>query len=623
MTHPPARAMLRQFLERGVLDTLAPHLGSPDARFRILLAGSHLMGLFMMRRVVGVDALRDVDLDYLVAVVAPTIDRYLTGDLGGVPGTGQPRTGAPPRRPVISAPYGTPADQVRPPPPGLRGRRDGGRLGAHPARLQGGLLLPGDQRRVLPGLPAGDRRRRACPTTRRRCCASPPGPPSPSPATWSRRPARASRWSCGPARSRCTAYADPEAYPIQKKQITYERLREIAHLRPRTNTFGAVARVRNALAFATHRFFQERDFLYLHAPVITASDAEGAGQMFRVTTLDPAAPPRDARGAVDWSEDFFGRPTFLTVSGQLEAETYACALDRVYTFGPTFRAENSNTRRHLAEFWMIEPEMAFADLADDAALAEDCVRYLCRYVLDHCPEDLAFFEQRVQPGLVAMLEGVAGTAFHRLTYTEAVAVLAEGRRLLRVPGGLGQRTAVGARALPDRDRVRPPGRGHRLPLRHQGLLHAPQRRRAHRGRHGRAGPRHRGDRRGQPARGAPRRAPRQRGAARASTSTSTGGTPTSAATAPSPMPGSASASSAWCSSAPGCRTSATSSPTPGHRAAPTSSLHGLRLRRSPATSPRHAEVPRTGVRGTSTRLWLRRSAGEDHLGVCSCCRPRS
>ena len=228
-------------------------------------------------------------------------------------------------------------------------------------------------------------------------------------------------------------YADPEAYPIQKKQITYERLREIAHLRPRTNTFGAVARVRNALGYATHRFFQERDFLYLHAPVITASDAEGAGQMFRVTTLDPAAPPRDADGGVAWSEDFFGRPTFLTVSGQLEAETYACALDRVYTFGPTFRAENSNTRRHLAEFWMIEPEMAFADLSDDADLAEDCVRYLCGYVLEHCPEDLAFFERRVQPGLVAMLEGVAASTFQRLTYTEAVAILEKANASFEFP----------------------------------------------------------------------------------------------------------------------------------------------------------------------------------------------
>jgi len=218
-------------------------------------------------------------------------------------------------------------------------------------------------------------------------------------------------------------FADPEAYPIQKKQITYERLRELAHLRPRTNTFGAVARVRNALAYATHRFFQERDFLYLHAPIITASDAEGAGEMFRVTTLDLDALPRAGDGRIDWSQDFFGRPAFLTVSGQLEAEAFAMGLDRVYTFGPTFRAENSNTRRHLAEFWMIEPEWAFADLQDDADLAEAYVRYLCRCVLDQCPEDLAFFDQRVQPGLVAMLEGVAGQEFHRVTYTEAVTIL--------------------------------------------------------------------------------------------------------------------------------------------------------------------------------------------------------
>ena len=195
--------------------------------------------------------------------------------------------------------------------------------------------------------------------------------------------------------------------------------------------------MRNALAFATHRFFQERDFLYLHAPVITSSDAEGAGQMFRVSTLDPGAPPHDEAGAVAWEQDFFGRPTFLTVSGQLEAETYACALDRVYTFGPTFRAENSNTRRHLAEFWMIEPEMAFADLADDADLAEDYVRYLCRYVLDHCPDDLAFFEQRVQPGLVAMLEGVAGSDFHRLTYTQAIALLEKADVPFEFPVGWG------------------------------------------------------------------------------------------------------------------------------------------------------------------------------------------
>jgi asparaginyl-tRNA synthetase len=218
-------------------------------------------------------------------------------------------------------------------------------------------------------------------------------------------------------------FADPEAYPLQKKRISFERLREIAHLRPRTNTFGAVARVRNELASATHRFFQDRDFLYLHAPVITASDAEGAGEMFRVTTIDPARPPSADGGGVDWGEDFFGRPTFLTVSGQLEAETYALALDRVYTFGPTFRAENSNTRRHLAEFWMIEPEMAFADLADDADLAEDYVRALFRSVLDACEEDLAFFDRWVEQGLVDRLTAIADSEFARITYTEAVGIL--------------------------------------------------------------------------------------------------------------------------------------------------------------------------------------------------------
>jgi len=218
--------------------------------------------------------------------------------------------------------------------------------------------------------------------------------------------------------------ADPEAYPLQKKRISFERLRELAHLRPRTNTFGAVARIRNALSYATHRFYQDRDFLYLHAPMITASDAEGAGEMFRVTTLDPAAPPRTDGGAVDYGEDFFGRPTFLTVSGQLEAETHALALDRVYTFGPTFRAENSNTRRHLAEFWMIEPEMAFADLADDARLAEDYVRFLFRELLEHHDADLAFFDRWVaEDGLVERLTAIADSEFERMTYTEAIEAL--------------------------------------------------------------------------------------------------------------------------------------------------------------------------------------------------------
>jgi asparaginyl-tRNA synthetase len=217
--------------------------------------------------------------------------------------------------------------------------------------------------------------------------------------------------------------ADPEQYPLQKKRVSLERLREIAHLRPRTNTFGAVARIRNTLAFAVHRFYQERGFLYVHAPIITASDCEGAGEMFQVTTLSLDHPPRKADGAIDYDHDFFARPTYLTVSGQLEAEAYSCGLDKVYTFGPTFRAENSNTRRHLAEFWMIEPEIAFADLADDAALAEDFLRYLFQAVLRECERDLAFCNQRVEPTLLATLTRLAESPFARLTYTEAIALL--------------------------------------------------------------------------------------------------------------------------------------------------------------------------------------------------------
>ncbi len=216
--------------------------------------------------------------------------------------------------------------------------------------------------------------------------------------------------------------ADPDDYPLQKKRISFEKLRDIAHLRPRTNTFGAVARVRNALAYATHKFYQERDFLYVHAPMITSSDAEGAGEMFHVTTLDMANPPK-VDGEVDFTQDFFGKPTFLTVSGQLSAETYACAMDRVYTFGPTFRAENSNTRRHLAEFWMIEPEVAFADLSDNADLAEDYIRYMFQYVLETCPDDLAFFDKWVQEGLLERIDKLATSEFKRITYTEAIEAL--------------------------------------------------------------------------------------------------------------------------------------------------------------------------------------------------------
>jgi asparaginyl-tRNA synthetase len=218
-------------------------------------------------------------------------------------------------------------------------------------------------------------------------------------------------------------FCDPETYPLGKQRIGFDRLREIAHLRARTHSFGALARIRNTLADEVHRFFQNRGFLYLHTPIITASDCEGAGAMFQVTTLDLAKPPRTAAGAIDFDQDFFGRRTALTVSGQLEGETYACALGDIYTFGPTFRAENSNTRRHLAEFWMVEPEMAFADLQDDAALAEDFLRHLFTTVLARCRDELGFFEQRVQPGVIARLEKLSTSPFQRMTYTEAVAVL--------------------------------------------------------------------------------------------------------------------------------------------------------------------------------------------------------
>lgn len=216
---------------------------------------------------------------------------------------------------------------------------------------------------------------------------------------------------------------DPETYPMQKKRHSFEFLRTIAHLRPRTNTFGAVTRVRNALAFATHRFFQERGFLYLHTPIITGSDCEGAGKMFQVTTLDMANPPKVPQGKVDYNQDFFARPAYLTVSGQLGGEVFACAMSDVYTFGPTFRAENSNTSRHLAEFWMIEPEMAFADINDNMDCAEEYLKYVLKYVLDNCQEDMQFFDKFVSPGLIERLQHVINTPFERITYTDAIEIL--------------------------------------------------------------------------------------------------------------------------------------------------------------------------------------------------------
>ncbi len=227
--------------------------------------------------------------------------------------------------------------------------------------------------------------------------------------------------------------SDPENYPLQKKGHSMEFLREIAHLRFRTNTFGAVFRIRHALSFAIHKYFNDIGFFNLHSPIITASDAEGAGEMFRVSTLDPKNPPLDENGEVDYREDFFGRPTNLTVSGQLEAELGALALGGVYTFGPTFRAENSNTPRHLAEFWMIEPEVAFNDIHDNQDLAEDFLKYLIRYALDNCAEDLEFLNNMVDKELIDRLKFVTENKFVRIDYTQAIDILQKSGQKFEFP----------------------------------------------------------------------------------------------------------------------------------------------------------------------------------------------
>ena len=214
-------------------------------------------------------------------------------------------------------------------------------------------------------------------------------------------------------------------YPLQKKRHTFEYLRTISHLRPRTNTFQAVFRVRSLTAYAIHRFFQERGFVYVHTPLITASDAEGAGEMFQVTTLNLADVPKNDKGEIDYTQDFFGKQTSLTVSGQLNGETFAQAFRNIYTFGPTFRAENSNTTRHAAEFWMIEPEMAFCDLEEDMEIAEAMLKYIITYVMENAPEEMAFFNQFVDKGLIARLENVVQSEFARVTYTDAVEILKE------------------------------------------------------------------------------------------------------------------------------------------------------------------------------------------------------
>lgn len=227
--------------------------------------------------------------------------------------------------------------------------------------------------------------------------------------------------------------ADPNAYPLQKKGHSMEFLREIAHLRPRTNTFGAVLRIRHAMAFAIHKYFNDKGFVYLHTPLITESDCEGAGAMFQVTTLDMKNPPRTPEGNIDYTQDFFGRHTSLTVSGQLEGELGAMALGEIYTFGPTFRAENSNTPRHLAEFWMVEPEMAFYEIQDNMDLAEDFIKYLVRYALDNCAADLQFLNNMFDKELIERLESVCSTQFVRLPYTEGVDILIKSGQKFEYP----------------------------------------------------------------------------------------------------------------------------------------------------------------------------------------------
>ena len=227
--------------------------------------------------------------------------------------------------------------------------------------------------------------------------------------------------------------ADPDTYPLQKKGHSMEFLREIAHLRPRTNTFGAVLRIRHAMAFAIHKFFNDRGFVYLHTPLITGSDCEGAGEMFQVTTMDLNNIPRKEDGSIDFDKDFFGRQTALTVSGQLEGELGATALGEIYTFGPTFRAENSNTPRHLAEFWMVEPEMAFYEVDDLMDLEEEFIKYLVQYALDNCQDDLAFLNKMIDPELIERLKSVVSTKFERVTYTKAIEILEKSGQKFEFP----------------------------------------------------------------------------------------------------------------------------------------------------------------------------------------------
>ena len=284
---------------------------------------------------------------------------------------------------------------------------------------------------------------------------------------------------------------DPDTYPIQPKPHSMEFLRENAHLRARTNIMGAVARTRHSIAQAIHRFFHEQDFYWVNTPILTASDCEGAGEMFRVSTLDMMNFPKTPEGKPDFSKDFFGKETFLTVSGQLNVETYCMALSKVYTFGPTFRAENSNTSRHLAEFWMIEPEVAFADLAQNADLAEAMLKYVFTAVLNERADDMAFFEERVEKGVIAKLQNIIAKPFVRMDYTEAVNILQNCGQKFEYPVSWGtDLQSEHERYLAEKTRQWPSGSA-KLSKRHQVFLHAHERRRQNRRSDGHLSPRHR------------------------------------------------------------------------------------------------------------------------------------
>ena len=314
-------------------------------------------------------------------------------------------------------------------------------------------------------------------------------------------PGKGQSYEIQAGRVEVVGYAD-EDYPLQKKRHSFEFLRTLGHLRMRTNTFGAVMRVRNAAALAIHRFFQERGFIHLHAPIITLSDCEGAGEMFRVSALDPDQAPRTESGGVDYSQDFFGKEARLTVSGQLEAEIAALALTNVYTFGPTFRSENSNTSRHLAEFWMVEPEMAFCDIQGNMDLAEAFLKGVTRDVLEQCDDDMGFFNQRIDDTVLETLTNIVEQPFERMTYTEAVNILQGSGRTFEYPVSWGVNLQSEHERLHRGGARRAAGDGHRLPQGDQGVLHVPERRRTDRGGHGRAGAQDRRDHRRLPA-GAP------------------------------------------------------------------------------------------------------------------------